>query len=410
MDESSLGVHKIELMIKTGPCLSNGGGVAQHAHGTLYLGKIATWDNGWWLVVDSDLEASWAPVDELDGSLGLDGCNSGVDVLGDNITTVQHTAGHVFSVTRITFHHLVGWLEASVGDLGNGELLVVGLLSRDDWGVGGQREMDTWVGHQVGLELSQIDVEGPIEPEGGGDGGNDLSNQPVQVGVGGTLDVQVTSADVVDSLVVDHEGAVGVLKGGMGGEDGVVGLNNSGGDLGGGVDGELELGLLSVVYAQPLHKEGGESGSGTATEGVEDEESLETSALISQLPDPVEDEIHDLLTDGVVTTGVVVGGILLTGDELLGVEELAVSSGTDLIDYSWLEIDEHGTGNVLAGSGLAEEGVEGVVTTSDGLVRGHLAIGLDAVLQAVQLPAGIAGLHTSLSDVDGDALTHDENK
>merc|ERR1712100_791175 len=76
MDESSLGVHKIELMIKTSPCLSDGGGVAQHAHGTLYLGEIATWDNGWWLVVDSDLEASWAPVDELDGSLGLDGGNS----------------------------------------------------------------------------------------------------------------------------------------------------------------------------------------------------------------------------------------------------------------------------------------------------------------------------------------------
>jgi len=29
-------------------------------------------DHGKWLVVDTDLEARWAPVDELDGSLGLD--------------------------------------------------------------------------------------------------------------------------------------------------------------------------------------------------------------------------------------------------------------------------------------------------------------------------------------------------
>merc|ERR1711955_86223 len=130
MDESSLGVHKIEFMIKTSPCFSNGCCVAQHADSSLYFSKIATRYNSWWLVVDSDLETSWAPIDELDGSLGLDGCNGSVDILGDNITTVQHAASHVFSVTWIAFDHLVSWLEASVGDLGNGELLMVGLLSR----------------------------------------------------------------------------------------------------------------------------------------------------------------------------------------------------------------------------------------------------------------------------------------
>jgi hypothetical protein len=29
--------------------------------------------------------------------------------------------------------------------------------------------VDTWVGHQVGLELSQVDVEGTIESQGSGD-------------------------------------------------------------------------------------------------------------------------------------------------------------------------------------------------------------------------------------------------
>merc|ERR1712050_730959 len=166
MDEGSLGVHEIELMIDPGEDLSNGGGVGDHADGSHDLGEITTWDNGWWLVVDSALEASWAPVDELDGSLGLDGGNGGVDVLGDNITTVQHAASHVFSVTRITFDHLVGWLEASVGDFGNGELFMVSLLGGDDWGVCGEREVNTWVWDQVSLELSQIDVEGTIETEG----------------------------------------------------------------------------------------------------------------------------------------------------------------------------------------------------------------------------------------------------
>ena len=60
---------------------------------------------------------------------------------------------------------------------------------------------------------------------------------------------------------------------------------------------------------------------------------------------------------------------------------------------------------MFAGSGLAEEGVEGVVAAADGLVGGHLAVRLDTVLQAVQLPAGIADLDTGLANVDGDALT-----
>ncbi len=234
-------------------------------------------------------------------------------------------------MTGVTFHHLVGWLEGGVGDLSNRELLMVGLLSRDNWGIGGEGEMDTWVGHQVGLELSKIDVEGTIEPEGGSDGADDLTDQTVKVGVGWALNVEVTTADVVDGLVVNHEGTVGVLKGGMGGQDGVVWLNNSDGDLRGWVDRELKLGLFSVINGEPLHKKGGESGSGTSTEGVEDEESLETSALISQFPDPVKDKIDDLLSDGVVTTSVVVGSILLSSDELLRVEKLTVGSSTDLI-------------------------------------------------------------------------------
>ena len=41
----------------------------------------------------------------------------------------------------------------------------------------------------------------------------------------------------------------------------------------------------------------------------------------------------------------------------------------------------------------------------DHLVRGHLAVRLDAMLEAVKLPAGVTNLATSLSDVDGDALT-----
>ena len=120
-------LHEIELVVKSGPCLSDGGGVGQHADGTLNFGQVTAWNDGWWLVVDTDLETSWAPVDELDSSLGLDGGDGSVDILGDDVTSVQHAAGHVLSVSGVALDHLVGWLEASIGDLGNTKLLVVGL-------------------------------------------------------------------------------------------------------------------------------------------------------------------------------------------------------------------------------------------------------------------------------------------
>lgn len=101
--------------------------------------------------------------------------------------------------------------------------------------------------------------------------------------------------------------------------------------LGSGVDGELQLGLLAVVHRQTLHQQGGEAGARAATEGVEDEEALQTGALVGQLTDPVEDEVDDLLADGVVAAGVVVGGVLLASDELLGVEELTVGASADLV-------------------------------------------------------------------------------
>ena len=408
MDEGSLGVHEIELVVDSGEDLSDGSGVGDHAAGSHDLGEITTWNNGWWLIVDSALETGWAPVDELNSSLGLDGSNSGVDVLWNDITSVHEAASHVLSVSWVALGHHGSWLEGGVGDLSDGELLVVSLLGRDDWSIGGKHEMDSWVWHQVGLELSDIDVEGTIESEGGGQGGDDLSDESVQVGVGWSLDIEVSSADIVDGLVIKDDGNIGVLKERVSGEHGVVWLNNGGGDLWGWVDGETELGFLSVVDGESLEEERSKTGSGTSTDGVEDEETLETSALISELSDSVEAEIDDFLTNGVVTSGEVVGGIFLSGDELLWVEELSVGTGSDLINNSWLKIEEDGSWDVLSSTSLGEEGVESVITTTDRFVGWHLTIWLNTVLKAEELPAGVTDLETSLSDVDRNDFSHFE--
>ena len=88
---------------------------------------------------------------------------------------------------------------------------------------------------------------------------------------------------------------------------------------------------------------------------------------------------------------------------------MAVGAGANLIDHSGLKVEIESTGNVLASTSLGEEVVECVLTAADGLVRWrqvrkhrvtvrghHLAVRLDVVLQAVELPAGVADLNTGL--------------
>ena len=165
-----------------------------------------------------------------------------------------------------------------------------------------------------------------------------MGNQTVQVLVVGTLEAKVSTADDVDGLVVDHEGAVGVLQGGVGGQDRVVRLDDGDGCLRSRVDAELQLALLAVVDGQALHKESAETRAGTTAEGVEDQEALETGASVGNTADLVEDAIDKRLSNGVVATGIVVGSVLLAGDHVLGVEQAPVWAGADLVDDVRLKI------------------------------------------------------------------------
>jgi len=86
--------------------------------------------------------------------------------------------------------------------------------------------VNSGVGDEVGLEFSDINVQGSVESEGGSEGGDNLGNKSVEVGVGGSFDVQLSSADIVDGFVVKHDSDVSVFKEGVGGKNGVIGFNN----------------------------------------------------------------------------------------------------------------------------------------------------------------------------------------
>jgi hypothetical protein len=175
-----------------------------------------------------------------------------------------------------------------------------------------------------------------------------LSNQSVQVLVVRTLNVQVTTANIVDGFIVDHEGAVRVLESGVCCQNGVVRLNNRCSDLRSWVNAEFKLALLSIVYRQALHEECTKSRTGTTTEGVENQETLETRAVVGDTSNLVQDLINKFLSDSVVTTGVVVGSILLSSNHLFRMEQAAVGTSSDLIDNVGLEIAVNGTWDIFS--------------------------------------------------------------
>ena len=82
-------------------------------------------------------------------------------------------------------------------------------------------------------------------------------------------------------------------------------------DLRGGVDAEVELGLLAVVSREALEKEGAEARARATTNGVEDEEALEAGAVVRDAAQAVQHRVDDLFADCVVATSVVVRGIFL---------------------------------------------------------------------------------------------------
>ena len=189
MDEGTLGVHEIELVVDAGEHLSDGGGVGDHADGALHLGEVAAWDDGRRLVVDTALEASRAPVDELDGALGLDGGDGGVDVLGDDVTAVHEAAGHVLAVAWVALGHHGRGLERSVGDLRDGELLVVCLLGGDDGRVGASTKWMRGYGTKLVWNSVTSTLSAPSK-RSEAVRRDDLGDETVEVGVRRALNVE----------------------------------------------------------------------------------------------------------------------------------------------------------------------------------------------------------------------------
>ena len=79
--------------------------------------------------VISNLEPCRTPVHKLDGFLGLDISDGGVDVLGHHVSPVEEADRHVLPVLGVTLDHLILRLKTRLGDHIHPQALVISLLS-----------------------------------------------------------------------------------------------------------------------------------------------------------------------------------------------------------------------------------------------------------------------------------------
>ena len=88
------------------------------------------------------LETCRTPVHKLYGSLCLDGSYGCIHIFWHNISSVEKAHSHIFSVSWVTFYHLVGGFETGIGDLGYCQLFMVRFFGRNDRSVSCQRKMN----------------------------------------------------------------------------------------------------------------------------------------------------------------------------------------------------------------------------------------------------------------------------
>ena len=86
--------------------------------------------------------------------------------------------------------------------------------------------METGEGDHVDSQFPQISVKLTRETQAGGHAGHGGRDQMVQVTVCGGGELQGTEADIVQGLVINAVGLVGVLDQLVHGQGGVVGLDN----------------------------------------------------------------------------------------------------------------------------------------------------------------------------------------
>ena len=216
--ESLAPEHSGELFRDTLEQLLDGGAVANEGGGHL---EAAGWD-----VADSGLHVVGDPFNEVAAVLVLDVEHLLVDLLHGHASTEHGGDGEIAAVAGVAGGHHVLGVEHLLGEFGDGESSVLLGATGGQRGKSGHEEVETGEGHHVDGKFAKIGVQLTGEAQRCCDPRHGGGDEMVQVTVCRGGELQGSEADVVEGLVVNAVGLVGVLDQLVDGQGGVVGLDD----------------------------------------------------------------------------------------------------------------------------------------------------------------------------------------
>ena len=175
----------------------------------------------------------------------------------------------------------------------------------------------------------------------------------IKIAIRRVVELESAHANIIQRLVVDAEGLVGVLDELVHRQSSVVWLDNGVGDLWRWHDGKSGHHTVWELFTNFGDEKCTHTSTGATAEGVSDLEALKAVTALSLTTNDIENLVNEFGTLSIMAFGPVVAGTRLAKDKVVGAEELTEWTSTNSIHGTWLKIDEDGTGHELVAGSLA---------------------------------------------------------
>ena len=176
----------------------------------------------WRDVANGCLDVVGDPLNKVGAVLVLNVEHLLINLLHGHASTEHGSDSEVPSVTRITSSHHVLCIKHLLGEFRDSECTVLLRASACKGGEPGHEEVESGEGDHVHSQFPQVSIELTRETQAGGDTAHCGRDQMVKVTISWSGKFESAEANVIQGLVVNAIGLVGVLYKLMDGKGGVV--------------------------------------------------------------------------------------------------------------------------------------------------------------------------------------------